>query len=424
MNPVALLASVAVLAYLPSLIGPFHFDDYNVIVDYPTVHTWSTLFERAGAGVRAVLKASYVLNWTLDPGPLGFHFVNIALHALNTVLLFFIGKRLIPDNVRNYSVSPALLAALLFALHPMQTEAVTYISGRSSSLMATFYLGALLAYVRGAHWTISCLLFVLAVATRETAVTLPAALLLIEVCRGTAWRTIVQRQAAHWALLVAGAGVVLMNQRYFDLLAYGYGERSLGSNLLTQIGGISYLVWHLVGLHDLNIDPALPTLTEWTPALAFQGLLLSTLLALGIASLRRRPWLAFGILWFFLQLAPTNSLVPRLDVANDRQVYLACWGLFLALAVQIEVPRVAATAVCILFAGASVMRQLDYRDEITLWEASVRSSPWNARAHNNLGYAYYQAGRKPEARREFETALALDRTQNKARANLVLLDWR
>ena len=424
MNPVALLASVAVLAYLPSLIGPFHFDDYNVIVDYPTVHTWSTLFERAGAGVRAVLKASYVLNWTLDPGPLGFHLVNIALHALNTVLLFFIGKRLIPDNVRNYSVSPALLAALLFALHPMQTEAVTYISGRSSSLMATFYLGALLAYVRGAHWTISCLLFVLAVATRETAVTLPAALLLIELCRGTAWRTIVQRQAAHWALLVAGAGVVLMNQRYFDLLAYGYGERSLGSNLLTQIGGISYLVWHLVGLHDLNIDPALPTLTEWTPALAFQGLLLSTLLALGIASLRRRPWLAFGILWFFLQLAPTNSLVPRLDVANDRQVYLACWGLFFALAAQIEWPRVVAIALCLLFAGASVMRQLDYRDEITLWQSSVRSSPWNARAHNNLGYAYYQAGRKPEARREFETALVLDRTEKKARANLVLLDWR
>ncbi|HEY3074505.1 MAG TPA: tetratricopeptide repeat protein [Burkholderiales bacterium] len=424
MNPIALLAAVAVMAYLPSLIGPFHFDDYNVIVNYPTVHSWSTLSERAGAGVRAVLKASYVLNWTLDPGPLGFHVVNIALHALNTVLLFFIGKRLIPDNVRNYSVSPALLAALLFALHPMQTEAVTYISGRSSSLMATFYLGALLAYLRGAHWTLSCLLFVLAMATRETAVTLPAALLLIELCRGTAWRAIVQRQAAHWLLLAAGAVVVLMNQRYFDLLAYGYGERSLGDNLLTQIGGVSYLVWHLVALHDLNIDPALPTLTEWTPALAFQGLLLSALLALGIASLRRRPWLAFGILWFFLQLAPTNSIVPRLDVANDRQLYLACWGLFFALAVQIEVPRAAAVALCLLFAGASVMRQLDYRDEITLWEASVRSSPWNARAHNNLGYAYYQAGRKPEARREFETALMLDRTEKKARANLVLLDWR
>ena len=420
----ALLAAIAVVAYLPSLIGPFHFDDYNVIVDYPTVHSWSTLFERAGAGVRAVLKASYVLNWTLDPGPLGFHLVNIALHALNTVLLFLIGKRLIPDNVRNYSVSPALLGALLFALHPMQTEAVTYISGRSSSLMATFYLGALLAYLRGAHWTISCLLFMLALATRETAVTLPAALLLIELCRRTDWRTIVQRQGAHWALLTAGGVFILLNERYFDLIAYGYGERSLHDNLLTQIGAVSYLIWHLVGLSDLNIDPALPTITEWTPALALQLALLCALLALGVANIRRRPWLAFGILWFFLQLAPTNSIVPRLDVANDRQLYLACWGLFFALVVQIEVPRAAAVSLCLLFAGASVMRQLDYRDEITLWEASVRSSPWNARAHNNLGYAYYQAGRKPEARREFETALVLDSTEKQARANLVLLDWR
>jgi hypothetical protein len=420
LNPAVLLAVVAVVVYLPSLAGPFHFDDYNVIVNYPTVHSWSTLFERAGAGVRAVLKASYVANWTLDPGPLGFHVVNIALHALNTVLLFFIGKRLTPDRGQ----TPALIAALLFALHPMQTEAVTYISGRSSSLMATFYLGALLAYLRGAHWTLSSLLFVLAVATRETAVTLPAALLLIELCRGTAWRTIVQRQTAHWTLLAAGGLFVLLNERYFDLLAYGFGERSLGDNLLTQIGGVSYLIWHLVSLQDLNIDPGLSTLTEWTPALVFQGVLLAALLALGIANLRRRPWLAFGILWFFLQLAPTNSIVPRLDVANDRQLYLACWGLFFALAVQIEWPRAVAIALCLLFAGASVLRQLDYRDEITLWEASVRSSPWNARAHNNLGYAYYQAGRKPEAWREFHTALFLDRTDKKARANLVLLDWR
>jgi len=429
LNRVALLATVAVIVYLPSLAGPFHFDDYNVIVHYPTVHEWSSVFERAGAGVRAVLKASYTLNWTVDPSPFGFHLVNIALHALNTVLVFRLGQELIRGQGRNYSNAAPLIAALLFALHPMQTEAVTYISGRSSSLMATFYLSALLAYLRGAHWSVSGLLFVLAVATRETAVTLPATLLLIELCRRTDWLTILRRQAPHWLLLAAGGTVVLLNQRYFDLLAFGFTERSLADNLLTQIGGISYLVWHLVSLQGLNIDPALPTLTEWTPALLFQLCLLLALLALGIANLRRRPWLAFGILWFFLQLAPTNSIIPRLDVTNDRQVYLACWGLFFALAVQISelqlpVMRVAAAAVCVLFAGANVARQLDYLDEITLWEASVRASPWNARGHNNLGYAYYQAGRKPEAWREFQTALFLDRKEKKAQANLVLLDWR
>ena len=416
---VALLVAVALAAYLPSLLGPFHFDDYNVIVNYPTVHSWSAFFDRAGGGVRAVLKASYVLNWTIDADPLGFHLLNIVLHAVNALLLYFIGRRLMPDSVRNYS----LLPALLFALHPMQTEAVTYISGRSSSLMATFYLGAILAYLRGAHWGWSCLLFVLALATRETAVTLPAALLLIEICRRTDWRTIVKRQAPHWALLAAGGAVALLNQRYWDLLAYGYGERSLYDNVLTQIGAVSYLIWHLVSLSDLNIDPALPTIREWTLALAFQAASLITLLAIGIFNIRRRPWLAFGILWFFLQLAPTNSVVPRLDAANDRQVYLACWGLFFALTTLIEWPRVVASALCLVFAGASVTRQVDYWDEITLWEASVRSAPWNARAHNNLGYAYYEAGRKEDARREYRTALSWDPNHAKAKANLVLLNW-
>jgi tetratricopeptide (TPR) repeat protein len=417
-NPAAAVALVAVLAYLPSLAGPFQFDDYNVIVHYPTVHSWNALFERAGSGVRALLKASYALNWTLDPSPFGFHLVNIGLHAANAALLFLIGNLLTKHR------AAALAAALLFALHPMQTEAVTYISGRSSSMMATFYLGAMLWYLRGGHWLGSSALFVLALATRETAVTLPAALLLCELARGTPAREIARRQAAHWLILAAAALVIVLNQRYFDLVAYGFQRRGAVDNLLTQVGGVSYLVSRLLGLHGLNIDPALPVLTEWTPVLALQAALFGALAIIGLANLRARPWLGFGILWFFLQLVPTNSIVPRLDVANDRQLYLACWGLFIALATQCSwLPRPAFAAVLVLFAGFSVARQLDYRDEISLWEASVRLAPWNARARNNLGYAYYEAGRKPEAWREMQTALFLDPQHAKARANVVLLNW-
>ena len=409
------VAALAAIAYLPSLAGVFHFDDYNVIVHYPTVHSWEALLERAGGGVRPLLKASYTLNWTLGGG---FSVLNIALHAMNAVLLLFIGEALFRDR------RAALVAALLFALHPAATEAVTYISGRSSSLMALFYLGALLAYLRGAHWSISASLFVLAVATRETAVTLPAALLLCELCRAERppWREIVRRQWPHWTLLLTGGLFLLLNQRYFDLIAYGYGERSLVHNLLTQVGGISYLILRLVSLHGYNIDPALPTLTEWTPVLAFQALFLFSLLILGIVNLRRRPWIGFGVLWFFLQLAPTNSIVPRLDVANDRQLYLACWGLFLALSIQLRnLPVFAVSLVVILFASASVLRQLDYRSEIVLWESSVALAPWNARAHNNLGYAYQLAGRTQDARREYQAALFLDPTHAKARLNLHFL---
>ena len=415
MRPAFTVAALAAIAYLPSLAGVFHFDDYNVIVHYPTVHSWEALLERAGGGVRPLLKASYTLNWTLGGG---FHLLNIALHAINAAFLFLIAQRLFGDR------RAAFFAALLFALHPAATEAVTYVSGRSSSLMALFYLGALLAYLRGAHWFFSGLLFVLAVATRETAVTLPAALLLCEVCRNerVSFKTILQRQWPHWTLLLAGGVFLLFNQRYFDLIAYGYGERSLVDNLLTQVGGVSYLILRLVSLQGYNIDPALPTLTEWTPQLVFQSCLLFALLAIGIANLRTRPWIAFGVLWFFLQLAPTNSFVPRLDVANDRQLYLASWGLFLALCIQLRnLPVLAASTVLIFFTGASILRQLDYRSEIVLWESSVALSPWNARGHNNLGYAYQLAGRTQDARREYQAALFFDPAHAKARLNLHFL---
>jgi protein O-mannosyl-transferase len=409
-KPAFFVAALAFVAYLPSFAGVFHFDDYNVIVKYPTVHSWGALIERAGGGVRPLLKASYTLNWTLGGG---FWLFNIAVHALNAALLFLIGQRLFGDR------RAALIAALLFALHPAATEAVTYITGRSSSLMAAFYLGALLSYLNGFRlW--SAVLFVLAVATRETAVTLPAALLLCEVCRGTAWREIARRQWLHWALLLAGAVFLLFNQRYFDLVAYGYGERSLADNLLTQVGGISYLALRLISLHGYNIDPALPTLTEWTPVLVFQALLLLSLFVLGLANLRARPWIAFGVLWFFLQLAPTNSIVPRLDVANDRQLYLASWGLFLALCIQVRATPVWAI-VAALFAVSSILRQLDYRSEIVLWESSVALAPWNARGHNNLGYAYQLAGRPNDARREYQAALLFDPRHQKAWFNLHFL---
>ena len=411
------VGAVAAVAYLPSLAGVFQFDDYNVIVNYPTVHSWQTLIERAGGGVRPLLKASYTLNWTLG---FGFSLFNILIHAANAALLYLIGKDLFENQ------SAALIAALLFALHPAQTEAVTYISGRSSSLMALFYLGALLAYLRGAHWSVSSVLFLLALATRETAATLPAALLLCELCRAErpGWKEILRRQGPHWAILIAGGLFVLTNERYFALVSFGYGERSLADNLLTQVGGVSYLVLRLVSLHGYNIDPALPTLTVWSPALAFQALLLAALLLLGFANLRRRPWIAFGVLWFFLQLAPTNSIVPRLDVANDRQLYLACWGLFLALSLQwlqLKMSRRMAIPVLLAFAISSVVRQRDYHSEIALWESSVAAAPWNARAHNNLGYAYQLAGRIDEARREYETALSFAPGHAKARLNLLFL---
>jgi tetratricopeptide (TPR) repeat protein len=320
-----------------------------------------------------------------------------------------------------------LVAALVFALHPVQTEAVAYASGRSVSLAAAFYLGATLAYLRDGPLWASLGLFALACGTRETALVLPAALLLCELAtrQRAPWRDIARKQGAHWLLAAALAAVPLAHERYARFFGAAFGERSIADNLLSQVQGVGYLVSRLFLPHRLNIDPALPAITSWDAALAFQALALGALLALGAMSLRKRQWIALGIGWFLVHLAPTNSFVPRLDVANERQLYLALWGLALAVAIQLStlslhavVARGTAAALCAALAILGVSRQLDYRNEIALWETAVREAPWNARAYNNLGYARGLSGDPEGAVREYRQALAMDPGNAKARFNL------
>jgi protein O-mannosyl-transferase len=100
---------------------------------------------------------------------------------------------------------------------------------------------------------------------------------------------------------------------------------------------------------------------------------------------------------------------------------MASWGLFLALSIELKNHLKLTIPILLAFAVASIVRQLDYRSEIALWESSVSLSPWNARGHNNLGYAYQVAGRTKEARREYEAALLFDPANQKARFNLMFL---
>jgi tetratricopeptide (TPR) repeat protein len=143
---------------------------------------------------------------------------------------------------------------------------------------------------------------------------------------------------------------------------------------------------------------------------------------------RTRPWISFALLWGGLHLVALYLVLPRLDIANDRQLYLACWPLGMAVVVELMLwvplkirPWILAALVGCL-TGLTVQRNQEYASEIALWEATVALSPNKARAHNNLGYAYKLAGRLDEARREYATALRLEPSHIKARYNLERLD--
>ena len=441
--PLILFGAVLAL-YTSAFGGAFQFDDFLVIVDNPVVHSWDAWWQDVrGKGIRPLLKASYTLSWTMGLGSFGFHLFNAFVHAANAVVLYAIGlvtlragSGLEPAQRRTL----CFIGVLIFAVHPVLTESVTYISGRSASFMAFLYLCSFLAYLYGRTaekplfvFLLSPLLFAASLGVKETAVTLPAALLLWELVMrpdgAVRWGRVLRCQAVHWMLLASAAVYLAAGERYRYFFQVSLEIRSIGENLLTQIHGVTYLFSRLFFFNRLNIDPDLPVFTEWhavlTPALLF----LCFLLGLAVLNLKKRPWLSFGIFWFFLHLLPTNSLIPRIDVANERALYLAAWGILFPLGIavfswigqRIRNPLIfwcVAAALCIPLAGSTVERNLIYRCDISLWEDTVSKSPLKPRAYNNLGYSYSRAGRYEEAGNAYLEALRLDPRYAPARNNL------
>jgi tetratricopeptide (TPR) repeat protein len=390
-------------------------------------------------GIRPLTKASFTFNWTLSPAPAGFVIFGVLCHMASVLAVLLLARHWLPvlAPVLRRSAFAALVAALVFALHPAQTEAVTYIGGRSVVLSGCLYLWALLAFERARSLprpaplvAFSAALFALAMGARETAWTLPFALVLLEVACGASVRTAVRRSALHFAVLVLALAAILASPVYRRLLAISLELRSPAANLFAEVEGIGYLVTHPLLTLRVNFDPdvALPIVADvhwWLAAAGIGGAI-----AFGFAQLRRRSWLGVGILWFFLHLLPTNGLVARYDLVNDRQLYLALVGPALLVAVALARLRpsfagVVVAAVLVAFLGlATLVRNTDYASEFSLWEATVRASPRKARPWNNLGYAHQLAGDREQARAAYLRALALDPAYYKARLNLDTLDAR
>jgi len=432
----ALVAAAVVLAYLNGFAGVYQFDDFNVIVNNPTVHSLAAWRVDLARGIRPLLKLSYTLNWITGAGAVEFHVVNLAIHLVNTMLVLWLARRLATSfglALRDARAA-AVVTALLFGLHPAQTEAVTYLSGRSASLMATFYLAGLYAYAagveRGNRWMLyglSPALFALAMGVKEVAITFPLALAWWEACRPGPrdWLSIARRQDAHWALAVIVVVLLLVHPLYGMRLVPALDWESVRNNALSQVDAITYLVLRLVRIYPLNIDPDLRFATEWNLTLAVEAVLLAGLALAAVLSRKRRPWWALAAAWFAIHLLPTNSLLPRPDLANDRHLYLACFGPFMA--VGIEAARAvsarplawaAVAVVMLLLAAATVVRNRDYVSEVALWEQTATVSPAKPRVFNNLGVAYEQAGRRDLAEAAYREALRLHPGYDLARSNL------
>lgn len=415
------LSVFLLLVYAPIWFGVYQFDDFNVIVFFEPIHSLAGWWNNLGHGLRPLLKLSYCLNWVLPAQEmrlLGYHLVNFCVHLINAWLVYAVVLRL-PHEKSSKQQQIALLVAAMFALHPTNTEAVTYICGRSTSLMMMFAMISWLAWqmaqsraVKSGWLAASLLAYVFAIATKEIAILLPLGMWLAEriLCPRMLRHIVTKKLQWHLLIMLLMLMFFMLMPAYWHLMHSAASKTSLLANLFAQLRGISYLLWQWCWPVQMNIDPDLQRISEWKILLSFPLLVIAVYLAFWRESVQ----FAFAGAWFFVWLLPVYVFLPRMDVVNDRQLYVAAWPLFLPVAgwlvARLQDSRWVLGCLVsglLVLGGLTFVRNLDYSSEIRLWQATVSASPYKSRAHNNLAYAYAQAGYTQQALLHYQRAIAL-----------------
>jgi Flp pilus assembly protein TadD len=332
----------AFFLYFPALFGAFVLDDWSLPLGQAANRQ---SFTAAIAGLRPVLMASYWLNCRLwGDAPVSYHVVNFLIHAINSGLVFFILRRLL--EMANWERSKgnvaAAIGAVVFLIHPLQTESVSYIAGRSESLASLFLLLAYTVFLYRRHEEISwraaiavLVLFGLAVKTKENAVSLAGILLLTDLMWPKAFS--LEGPRKNWRLyLLMLPGVALAAFAIFRMLATaGTAGFSVGSfkwyeYSFTEARAIfTYIRLAILPMgQSLDHDFATSHTIFERGAIVYMALLFG-LVALAIRWRHKFPLSCFGLLMFLVWLAPTSSVVPIDDALVERRMYLAMIGLIL-----------------------------------------------------------------------------------------------
>ncbi|GAB4485735.1 MAG: tetratricopeptide repeat protein [Thermodesulfovibrionales bacterium] len=435
------------LVYSNVLPGPFVYDDRTTILVNETVQDLSASFAQYHSR-RYVGYLSFALNYAVAGlRPYGYHVVNNAVHAATALVIFWLAYSVarsprVRDSVRS-PLFVALAAASLFAVHPVQTQTVTYISQRFTSLASLFYVAALAFYVKArcrkddmaagesvrmypavVLHGLSLLCALLAMKTKEIAFTLPAMVTFSETVffqRSAGLSRRIMSVLPFWLLLLAGAAVeVYRGLSVHDGLGDALGELTRETALLsradylfTQSRVILTYIRLLLFPVNQNFDydyPVFPVIGIST-VLASSAVILA-LLALAAYATRRNKLVAYGLVWFFVALSVESSIVPIRDVINEHRLYLPSVGICIAAAGMLDRSTLKQRektlllgVLVLLFACVAYARNGVWRSPVDLWADTVAKSPFSARAHNNLGVAFKEELLYEKATPHFEKAL-------------------
>jgi protein O-mannosyl-transferase len=414
--PLVIMAAVA-LVFANSLGNGFHYDDEHSLLQNPHIRTmdlWRFLLDPAAFSAfaearmyRPVVLAAHALNYQLGGyQPWGYHLFNMLVHGLNAVLVWRLGRRI------GLAAVAALFAALLFAVHPLATEPVNYISSRSSLLVAAGVLLALggglgIGPGRGWVWLMGGAL--LGLGSKAVAVVLPLLVFAALLRQGLALK-----YWARWAsLLVLALGYVVWTQEIIGR-ALGTPVRGLSQQAATQLKALGYYLWTALVPVKLSVEPqfGVSAWDEWAVFLALVFVLSLVLLLVLLIKWSRQSdgatVVAYGVFWAGVALVPV-LVVPLHVLVNEHRLYLPLVGLCWALAaVWPKDAKRSGIALLALLALLSFQRNRVWHDEESLWGDAASKGPLMARPQINLGKAYLEQGRWDEAIAASRRGLRLD----------------
>lgn len=453
--------------YLHTLHAPFVLDDFSCIKDNPAIRSFDYFLDfdkvrelaiwediKHNFALRTVTYLTFALNYRFGGfNETGYHLVNIAIHLLNALLVYLLarvtlGRVAIPWSSPYLARLVPLLTALLFVAHPLQTQAVTYINQRFTCLLALFYLSALLLYIAArrveraaVRWLCyggALLTTLLAMKTQESAFTLPAMLGLYD------WLFLEGKPRQRWLyvapflltmlvipvtlldLTAAAGGSGARSQIEQSVNLVNFSGISQWDYLNTQFGVIAtYLRLFLLPVGQ-NLIPAYPPAESFFALRTIAAFLLLVLLLGGAAwhalhavrSGRRAAGLlvAFGVLWFFVSIAMSSSIIPLQAMLLEYRVYLPSFGIFFAVAVCLmravdrgwwprRVVLGAALIAIGLLSAATYARNEMYNDKIRLLSDVLDKNPDALPARVDLSVAYLNRQRYDEAIAEISKIL-------------------
>jgi len=441
----SLVLLLGTLIYSNTFYSSFYFDDIHSIVNNPAIRNilhlqaiWN--FWPA----RFFTYLSLALNYHLGQlNVLSYHLFNLAVHLTSGILVcwFMLLTCSTPvmqgQKITKHAKLIALFASLVFITHPLQTQGVTYIIQRATSLATLFYLLALTLYVksrlleqqrespqaRKLFYCASLVAAVMAMFTKEMTITLPWMILLYELCflktkERLNWKPLIPFLAA---LLIIPLTMFLTRSVDFMGMKMVLGnppDISSWQYLLTQFRVmVTYLRLLFIPVNQ-NLDYAYPIANSLLALPTLISLIfLVSILTIAIRIFSRYRLISFSIFWFFLTLLPESSVIPIKDVIFEHRLYLPMVGFsffIVTLIYYLFEKRSLKTMVIVLlmltscYAVLTYRRNLVWQNELTLWNDVVHKSPQKARPYYNRGNAFKDRWNMSQAIFDYNKAIEID----------------